>query len=208
MGNKRIQIAGAVVAAAVAIGGFSANAATAHDNPRAGAKLSDSDIVRGIAFGRGPAMKPLGLPAVHVKGVTDQKLDAQIDRVIGDINTHDRAGLHQAAQNLRSGDVYKVNTALDETAQLVSGSVKRLDPAAVKQFANHPDAPGCGAVAVCVVEVVAAAGAAVVVSVGAAVTATAALYCGKWIWNSCSSSRIEGKSITKDEFAARVARAL
>lgn len=162
---------------------------------------SDVEIVNALAFGAGDLAGRLGTEVgTDVLVSDDFDVDgyrAKARAASSEVLSAEKERLQPVLQGLRSGNVYRVQTASAELGAIVVDHTRKqmeaegVDPAAL------PSAQGsgrCGVAVVCVAYAAVGAHNAAIATAAVAVVVSVALWCGAWTW--C------GKAATGSESAA------
>lgn len=195
---------GASVTASLVLGGSltAAHASPSEPMPAVSAERSAGhsaeDVFRGVVFGQGD----VGRILTDLVPSADKSSDVkhEIDRIVADVTAHEDGFLSSFARSMQSGDVVRVQDAVNEAATVLNGSLARL---------GYVDAAENGSISPQCITVTLFAAAALVYALGAVLqitlVATYNIYANKTKVTSRSTS---SSDLSHDTWLAEVTTAL
>jgi hypothetical protein len=171
---------------------------------------SDAAIVEALAYGAGDLAHQLGTE-VGVDVLVSDGFDVggyreKARAASTEVLAAEQDRLEPVLQDVRSGDVYRVQAASAELGEIVVDHTRqRMDAEGVVP-ADLPSAEGsgrCGAAVVCVAYAAVGVHNAAVATAAVAVVVTAALWCGAWTW--CGKAATGAESVAaRERLAAQI----
>jgi SdpC family antimicrobial peptide len=171
---------------------------------------AEQEILNGLLFGIGDFAAQTGNEITQFQGITEAEYQAQAAVVLDGFTEAHGSELKPVLADLQSGNINRVETGLNDLAQLYSGYLEALigpEDYAALQRSQDPAPTACGVAVVCVAYAAAAVHNTVAITGLAAVVVGGAVACGVW-WVDCGLSAQQNTSRAETEyFVAEVTRA-